>query len=111
MAYEENVSPTREYEVTMATPNKMDVITELVTLPETLANNRFVAQIYWRKYVPEGYAVIDAQPFVPAEVEEKTEESAPEYIGFGDELNYVGSDKENPDGFVIPKDGEDEDLA
>lgn len=101
MTYEANVSPTREYEVTMATYDKKDVITELVTLPETLVNNRFTAQIYWQKYVPEGYVMVDAQPFVAAEVEEEAEEQSPDYVGYGDELDYVGPDEEDQDDFIV----------
>lgn len=100
MTYKADVSPSRQYEITMTTNDKTDVITELITLPLSLGNNRFVAKIYYQKYVPKGYFLTDAQPFVegePVEIEE-TEEQEPEHVGFGDELDYVGPDEEEDDG-------------
>lgn len=101
MTYAEHVSPTRQYEITMATHDKKDVITELVTLPETLVNNKATAQVYWNKYVPEGYAMVDAQPFVEGEDAKPTwTDNDADHTGFGDELDYVGSE-EDPDGFSV----------
>ena len=97
MTYIADVSPSRQYEITMRTHDKQDVITELITLPEALGNNRFVAKVYYQKYVPEGYFLVDAQPFVEGEPVE-TEEQEPEHVGFGDSLDYVGPDEEEDDG-------------
>lgn len=110
MSYENNISPTREYEVTMAAhQDNTDRIVELVTLPDGLVNTRFIAQVYWQKYVPEGYAIVDAQPFVEGEeirdeafvsLTPVKEEPNPQYAGIGNELDYVGPE-EDPDGFTI----------
>jgi hypothetical protein len=83
----------------MNSHNLTDQMVVLIDLPESLVNNSATAQVWYNKYVPEGYRISEVRAFEPgAEVEAEEQES--EYVGFGDELDYVGSE-EDPDGFSI----------
>lgn len=91
------VSPERQYEVVMNTHNLTDQMVVIIDLPETLVNNSATAQVWYNKYVPEGYRISEVKAFEPGE---EAEEQKPEQVGYGDELDYVGSE-EDPDGFSI----------
>lgn len=86
------VSPERQYEVIMNTHNLTDQMVVLIDLPESLVNNSATAQVWYNKYVPEGYRISEVRAFEAGE--------EPEHVGFGAELDYVGSE-EDPDGFSI----------
>lgn len=87
------VSPERQYEVIMNSHNLTDQMVVLIDLPESLVNNSATAQVWYNKYVPEGYRITEVKAFEGGE-------EAEEQVGFGDELDYVGSE-EDPDGFSI----------
>ena len=100
MPHKEERSPTRQYEVTLTSIwDESDVdLVALVDLPVTLINNVDTVRVWYAKYVPEGYAIASVTPFEAGEEVVEAEES--DYIGFGDELDYVGSE-EDPDGFSV----------
>lgn len=95
MAHKDLVSPSREYEITMYNiEDVVDIITTHITLPDGPMNNVNSVRIWYQKYIPEGWAISGIHPF------EEAEELNPEYVGIGNELDYVGPE-EDLDGFTI----------
>jgi len=88
------VSPTREYEVHLVDENADKIVTH-VTLPENLANFTQTVAMWFVKYIPDGCLLTHVVPFEPGIVEgEPNDETV--YVGFGDELDYVGEDEPEP---------------
>lgn len=102
MSYSNEVSPSREYEITMTDFDSSDQFVVHVTLPANLPNTTFYVGAWYDKYVPKGMTITDIVPFVEAE------EKEPEYVGYGDDLDYVGPDEEDSDGFSIVLEDEED---
>lgn len=84
------VSPSRTYQIIMATEDS-ETVEKVVTLPITLANNPETVEVWYQKYVPAGHLLID---IVPMEIIEETP-AEPEYVSFGDSLDFTGEEPED----------------
>jgi hypothetical protein len=114
---ESGVSPSRKYRIIMLTEDS-ERVTKIVTLPATLVNNPATVEIWYHGYVPKGHLLVDVEAveettdedseeddrgesFVsfdrvtPAEAveDEPIVDKEPQYVGFGNSLEYVGEDE------------------
>jgi len=68
-------------------------VSKIVTLPINLINNAATVEIWYHAYIPKGHLLVDIEPLEATTSEDSPAKPEPQYVGYGDSLEYVGKDE------------------